>query len=107
MICYVFKVRKATFLSKSDNKSHSGYNVGLLSLEGAKFHLESFVDFKDSVFSSELSKKEFSVGFYDIDIDEFEVYTPKGSQYQKKIISIGSRLPLDENVSKLFFGGKQ
>jgi hypothetical protein len=102
MICYVFKVRRSSFTSKTDNKVRSGYNVGLVALEGAKFHLETFIDTKENVFVHQVDKNSFTTGFYEIDIDEFEVYTPKGSQYQKKIISIQSRVPFDDNVRKLF-----
>lgn len=96
MICYVFKIRKAKFTSKRDNKAKNGYNVGLVALEGAKFHLETFIDSKDSLFQKPELEKVFSPGFWDMDIDEFEVYTPQGSQYQKKIISIGSKRTLDD-----------
>lgn len=102
MICYVFKVRRSSFVSKTDSRTKSGFNVGLLALEGSKFHLETFIDSTDNVFVHDEDKKKFSVGFYDIDIDEFEVYTPKGSQYQKKIITISSRIPFDERIQKLF-----
>lgn len=104
MICYVFKVRKASFRSKRDEKVKSGYNVGLLALEGAKFHLETFIDAKDGVFFKDSKvdlEKAFKPGFWDIDIDEFEVYTPQGSQYQKKIISILKNVSLDDAL-KLF-----
>ena len=40
MICYVYKVRKGTYVSKKDNKEHHGFNVGLLGLEGSKFALK-------------------------------------------------------------------
>jgi len=99
MKCYVFKVRKASFRSKRDEKNKSGYNIGLLALEGSKFHLETFVDQKDSVFKKDASsdvEKIFCPGFWEIDIDEFEVYTPNGSQYQKKIISITKKYSLDD-----------
>lgn len=93
MVCYVFKVRKSRYFSKRDNKEKKGYNVALLALEGAKFHLETFMDDKDrsELFPSSDGKdlsKVFAPGFWNIDIDEFEVYTPNGSQYQKKIISV-------------------
>lgn len=88
MICYVFKVRSASYKSKRDEKMKQGFNVGLVALEGAKFHLETFIDKKDQVFANEGLQKNFSPGFWDIDIDEFEVYTPSGSQYVKKIISV-------------------
>lgn len=88
MICYVFKVRQAKYRSKRDEKMKNGYNVGLVALEGAKFHLETFIDNSDNVFVNEGLKQNFAPGFWDIDIDEFEVYTPSGSQYVKKIISV-------------------
>lgn len=88
MICYVFKVRSAKYKSKRDEKYKQGYNVGLVALEGAKFHLETFIDNQDQVFANDGLKKNFAPGFWDIDIDEFEVYTPSGSQYVKKIISV-------------------
>lgn len=88
MICYVFKVRQAKYRSKRDEKMKNGYNVGLVALEGAKFHLETFIDTSDQVFANEGLKQNFATGFWDIDIDEFEVYTPTGSQYVKKIISV-------------------
>lgn len=88
MICYVFKVRQAKYRSKRDEKMKNGFNVGLVALEGAKFHLETFIDISDQVFANEGLKKNFAAGFWDIDIDEFEVYTPSGSQYVKKIISV-------------------
>lgn len=96
MICYVFKVRPAKYTSKKDNKVKNGYNVGLVALEGAKFHLETFIDLKDSIFSTPDMSKVFVPGFYDIDIDEFEIFTPQGSQYQKKIISVKSKKTLDD-----------
>ena len=102
MICYVFKVRRSSFVSKTDSKTKTGFNVGLLALEGSKFHLETFVDSADNVFVHDVDKKDFCVGFYEVDIDEFEVYTPKGSQYQKKIITISSRIPFDDSVKRLF-----
>lgn len=101
MICYVFKIRSASYLSKKDQKQKTGYNIGLLALEGAKFHLETFVDFKDNVFKTDDLKRSFVPGFYEIDIDEFEVYTPNGSQYQKKIIKILSKVDSDSAI-KLF-----
>lgn len=101
MICYVFKIRSASYLSKKDQKQKTGYNVGLIALEGSKFHLETFIDFKDNVFKTDDLKKNFVVGFYDIDIDEFEVFTPNGSQYQKKIIKIFNKVSNDE-AFKLF-----
>lgn len=101
MICYVFKIRSASYLSKKDQKQKTGYNVGLIALEGSKFHLETFIDFKDNVFKTDDLKKNFVVGFYNIDIDEFEVYTPTGSQYQKKIIKIFDSVP-NETAFKLF-----
>lgn len=103
MICYVFKVRSARYTSKRDSKSRTGFNVGLVALEGAKFHLETFIDLKDELFDKtqgDLSKV-FSPGFWDIDIDEFEVFTPQGSQYQKKIIKIKSHKSLDDAKSFL------
>lgn len=99
MKCYVFKVRKTSFRSKRDEKQKTGYNVGLLALEGSKFHLETFIDAKDSVFlknaQSDL-EKVFAPGFWEVDVDEFEVFTPNGSQYQKKIISITKKYSLDD-----------
>lgn len=96
MICYVFKVRSSSYRSKRDEKVKTGFNVGLLALEGAKFHLETFIDSKDQVFANEGLKKNFTTGFYDVDIDEFEVYTPSGSQYVKKIISVKSHKTLED-----------
>lgn len=104
MICYVFKVRSARYTSKRDSKNRTGYNVGLVALEGAKFHLETFIDLKDEVFEKNANgdlQKVFSPGFWDIDIDEFEVYTPTGSQYQKKIIKIKAHKSLDDAKSFL------
>ena len=97
MICYVYKVRKGTYISKKDNKEHHGFNVGLLGLEGSKFALETFLDQKDysSVFSIKGDFRpdvNFKAGFWDIDIDEFPVYVPQGTQYQKKIISIFQKI---------------
>lgn len=88
MICYVFKVREAKYRSKRDEKMKMGWNVGLVALEGAKFHLETFIDKTDSTFVNKGLAENFAPGFWDIDIDEFEVYTPSGSQYVKKIISV-------------------
>lgn len=102
MMCYVFKVRHAKYRSKRDEKMKSGYNIGLVSLEGAKFHLETFIDNSDQVFANEGLKQNFSPGFWDIDIDEFEVYTPNGSQYQKKIIQVNGKSSLEK--CKLFLG---
>lgn len=96
MICYVFKIRQAKYTSKRDNKSKNGWNVGLVALEGSKFHLETFIDSKDNPFAKVDLEKVFTPGFYDIDIDEFEVYTPQGSQYQKKIIKIRDKKSLDD-----------
>lgn len=96
MICYVFKVRKSTYTSKKDEKRKTGFNVALVSLEGAKFHLETFIDDKDPIFANDGLKKNFSPGFWDIEIDEFEVYTPSGSQYVKKIISIKGHKNLED-----------
>ena len=93
---YVFKVRLARYKSKKDEKYKNGCNVGLVALEGAKFHLETFIDFSDQVFANEGLKKSFQPGFWDIDIDEFEVYTPQGSQYVKKIISVLGRKNLQD-----------
>ena len=81
MICYVFKVRESKYRSKRDEKMKNGWNLGLVSLEGAKFHLETFIDKSDSVFAN---------------IDEFEVYTPQGSQYVKKIISVMGHKSLED-----------
>ena len=50
MLCYVFKVRSSKYLSKRDAKQKIGYNVALVALEGAKFHLETFIDNKDDIF---------------------------------------------------------
>lgn len=96
MICYVFKVRAARYKSKRDEKEKSGFNVGLVSLEGAKFHLETFIDNKDKIFANDGLKNKFKPGFWDIDIDEFEVYTQSGSQYVKKIISISGHKTLED-----------
>lgn len=96
MICYVFKVRASSYVSKKDSKSKSGFNVGLVALEGAKFHLETFIDKRDKVFANEGLSQNFAPGFWDIDIDEFEVYTPSGSQYVKKIISVTAHKSLED-----------
>lgn len=98
MKCYVFKVRSARYRSKKDDKEKRGFNVGLVALEGAKFHLETFIDERDNVFdkSNIRDNSLFKAGFWDIDIDEFEVYTPNGSQYQKKIIKIIKKLSLED-----------
>ena len=96
MKCYVFKVRRARFCSKTDKREKSGFNIALLSLEGAKFHLETFLDSKDQIFANDGLRNIFKPGFWDIDIDEFEVYTPSGSQYVKKVISINKSLSLEE-----------
>lgn len=96
MLCYVFKVRASSYKSKRDEKMKTGYNVALVALEGAKFHLETFIDGKDQVFANEGLKKNFKPGFWDIDIDEFEVYTPSGSQYVKKIISVLAHKTLED-----------
>ena len=99
MKCYVFKVRSASYRSKKDNKDKKGFNVGLVALEGAKFHLETFIDNSDKVFQKSADKdlsKIFAPGFWDIDIDEYEVYTPTGSQYQKKIIQVNSKSSLED-----------
>lgn len=103
MICYVFKVRPATYKSKRDEKQKTGFNIGLVCLEGAKFHLETFIDLKDKVFANDGLKTKFAPGFWDIDIDEFEVYTQSGSQYVKKIISIFGHKTLED--AKCFLGG--
>lgn len=97
MICYVFKVRFARYMSKKEDKQKTGLNVGLLALEGAKFHLETFLDskLKAEVFKDNLDKT-FAPGFYDIDIDEFEIYTPTGSQYVKKIIQVKKHLKIED-----------
>lgn len=100
MICYVFKVRSSSYKSKRDEKIKKGWNVGLVALEGAKFHLETFIDEKDpNVFykdgKTDLSKV-FKPGFWDIDIDEYEVQSERGSIYQKKIISISSHKKLED-----------
>lgn len=96
MICYVFKVRESKYRSKRDEKMKIGWNLGLVSLEGAKFHLETFIDKTDPVFANPGLANNFKPGFWDIDIDEFEVYTPQGSQYVKKIISISGRKTLED-----------
>lgn len=96
MLCYVFKVRFSKYLSKRDAKQKIGYNVALVALEGAKFHLETFIDNKDDIFANPGLKQNFAPGFWDIDIDEFEVYTPTGSQYVKKIISINGHKHLED-----------
>ena len=96
MICYVFKVRSASYKSKRDEKMKKGFNVGLVALEGAKFHLETFIDKQDNLFANDGLQKIFAPGFWDIDIDEFEVYTPQGSQYVKKIISISGHKSLED-----------
>lgn len=106
MKCYVFKVRQARFRSKRDEKEKTGFNVALVALEGSKFHLETFVDNKDPAVFKHGDKdfsKIFSPGFWDIDIDEFEVYTPNGSQYQKKIIQVNAKSSLEE--CKCYLGG--
>ena len=97
MICYVYKVRPGSYVSKKDNKEHKGYNVGLLGLEGCKFSLEIFIDSKDitNIFAAMKNfshSTEFKPGFYNIDIDEFPVFVPQGTQYQKKIIAITEKL---------------
>lgn len=97
MLCYVFKVRSSSFMSKRDSKEKKGWNVALICLEGAKFHLETFIDSRDKVFAPGGNlEKIFAPGFWDIDIDEFEVFTPNGSQYQKKIISVIERKKIDD-----------
>lgn len=96
MKCYVFKVRSAQYRSKKEEKDKKGFNVGLLALEGAKFHLETFIDNKLPIFANDGIKSNFKPGFWDIDIDEFEVYTPNGSQYSKKIIKVNKQLTLEE-----------
>lgn len=96
MLCYVFKVRSSQYKSKRDEKMKTGYNVGLVALEGAKFHLETFIDKKDNVFANEGLQKNFGTGFWDIDIDEFEVYTSSGTQYVKKIITVNAHKSLDD-----------
>lgn len=104
MICYVFKVRQNTFISKRDNKQKNGYNVGLLALEGSKFHLESFIDSSSREVFSSLPQgvKSFSTGFWDIDIDEFETRNEYGiSIYQKKIIQVKKKIDFDK-VKELF-----
>lgn len=103
MICYVYKVRSGSFVSKKDNKEHKGYNVGLLGLEGCKFSLETFIDNKDitNIFSSIKGfshSVDFKPGFYNIDIDEFPVFVPQGTQYQKKIIAILEKIKDWEKV---------
>lgn len=97
MKCYVFKVRSSQYLSKRDNKTKKGYNVALVALEGSKYHLETFIELKDDVFANEGLKKVFAPGFWDIDVDEFEVRSENGvSQYQKKIIQVKAHLALDD-----------
>lgn len=102
MICYIYKVRKGSYVSKKDNKEHKGFNIGLLGLEGSKFALETFLDSKDlsSIFSMKNFRpdEEFKAGFYEVEIDEFMVYVPQGTQYQKKIISISSKVTDWEKV---------
>lgn len=97
MICYVFKCRAVTYTSKKDSKTKRGWNVGLLTLEGSKFHLETFVDQADNVFkNSEKSanlSQVFGVGFWDIDIDEFEVVAAEGTFYKKKIAAVLAAVP--------------
>lgn len=102
MICYIFKVRAASYMSKKEDKQKSGFNIGLLALEGSKFHLETFIDnrLKMQIFKENIDKN-FTPGFYDCDIDEFEIYTPNGSQYSKKIISVNKRLKI-EDCTKYF-----
>lgn len=108
MICYVYKVRPGSYKSKKDNKDHSGYNVGLLGLEGIKFALETFIDNKDTVNIFAGFKGGFRVdtdfkpGFYDVDIDEFPVYVPQGTQYQKKVISFTKKIDSIDDVKKFF-----
>ena len=96
MLCYVFKVRQSSYKSKRDEKMKTGFNIALVALEGAKFHLETFIDVKDNVFANDGLKKNFKPGFWDIDIDEFEVYTSSGSQYVKKIISVMGHKTLED-----------
>lgn len=101
MMCYIFNVRKSSFISKRDgNKKKDGWNVSLVCLEGSKFHLETFIDQKDDVFiktaDCDLSKS-FSPGFFDVDIYEFESRNENGiSIYQKRIVKILSRKTLQD-----------
>ena len=101
MMCYIFNVRKSSFVSKRDgNKKKDGWNVSLVCLEGSKFHLETFIDQKDDVFTKtsdcDLSKA-FSAGFFDVDIYEFESKNENGiSIYQKRIIKILARKTLKD-----------
>ena len=97
----MFKVRSASYRSKRDEKQKSGFNVGLISLEGAKFHLETFIDLKDPVFANDGLKKTFAPGFWEIDIDEFEVLCATGTQYVKKIISITAHKTLEDAICYL------
>lgn len=99
MLCYVFKVRQTKYTSKKDNKAKSGYNVGLIALEGAKFAMETFIDSKDDVFDKSVGdlSKVFKTGFWDIDIDEYVSFqNDRGSVYQKKIIKICGHRTLDD-----------
>lgn len=101
MLCYIFNVRKSSYISKRDgNKKKDGWNVSLVCLEGSKFHLETFIDEKDNVFEKTLDKdlsKSFSVGFFDVDIYEFESRNENGiSIYQKRIVKILSRKTLKD-----------
>lgn len=99
MLCYVFKVRESSYTSKKDTKEKKGFNVALVALEGAKFALETFIQHKDNVFERNMNgdlSKVFSPGFWDIDIDEFQVETDKGLMYQKKIIKVKAHKSLDD-----------
>lgn len=105
MLCWVFNVRESSYKSKKENKEKKGWNISLVSLEGSKFHLETFIDQKDNVFlksgDSDLSKV-FKPGFWDIDIYEFESRNDNGiSIYQKRISRILAHKTLDD--AKQFF----
>lgn len=102
MVCYIYKVRPGSYVSKKDNKEHKGLNVGLLSLEGSSFALESFIDSRENQNVFQMKNfdvsKDFKPGFYEVDIDEFPVYVPQGTQYQKKIIAFWKKFQTLEEV---------
>ena len=92
MICYVYKGSVRVLISRKKIIRIIRVIMSVcLVLEGIKFALETFLDNKDlaNIFAS--IKGGFRAdtdfkkpGFYDVDIDEFPVYVPQGTQYQKK-----------------------
>lgn len=88
MIAWIFKVRKVK-LTKKGEKDRDGWNIALVTCGDARYHLETFI--QSEVFPDGQRKgmaEKFHVGFYQVDIDEFQYMSEGNLCYRKKIISI-------------------